>query len=229
MVAYRIDKLRQLGILWGTWLDLGCADGGYAAALLDAGVERVVGVDIEPDRIAAAEARAIPNTRFLVAPSEELPFPDESFDGVLLNEVLEHVTDEQATLRQVRRLVRAGGVLALMSPNRWFPFEGHGAQIGPWQLGFPVPLLPYLPKRLGQRFMHARNYWPRELLSLVADTGFLVERVEFILPMFQQVPWMPRPLVGTYLRAVPTLERIPGLRQLAGVSTLVVARAPVDA
>lgn len=58
-----------------------------------------------------------------------LAFRDVSFDGVFLNEVLEHVRDETKTLRELHRVLRPRGYLALMSPNHWFPFEGHGVRV----------------------------------------------------------------------------------------------------
>ena len=224
MVAYRVGKLRRANLLRGSWLDLGCADGGYVAALIEAGVARMVGVDIEVDRVERARARNVPTATFVVAASEALPFDDESFDGVLLNEVLEHVVDESATLSEIHRVLRPGAVLVVISPNRWFPFEGHGARVGRLRLGFPVPLLPYVPKAISGRFMQARNYWPRELAQLVRGAGFVVERPQFVLPMFEQVPWLPTLLIRPYLRAVPVLERTPVIRRLMGVSTMLVAR-----
>jgi hypothetical protein len=43
-VAYRLGKIRKLGILRGDWLDCGCADGGYTAHLVELGAESATGV-----------------------------------------------------------------------------------------------------------------------------------------------------------------------------------------
>ena len=51
---------------------------------------------------------------------------------------------------------------------------------------------------------------------------------EFVLPMFEQVPWLPKLLISPYLRAVPVLERAPVIRRFMGVSTLLVARRRVE-
>ena len=51
-----------------------------------------------------------------------LPFVDESFDAVVLGEVIEHVTDDVSALEEARRVLRPGGVAALSVPAQptWF-------------------------------------------------------------------------------------------------------------
>ena len=225
-VAYRIGKLRAAHLLKGEWLDCGCADGGYTVALVENGASHATGIDPLEDRVSRAKDRAqgIPNIRFMRASGDSLPFPDECFDGVLLNEVLEHVADEVRTLRDVFRVLRPGGHIVVMSPNRWFPFEGHGMQVGSMQIPMPVPFLPWVPRVIGQRFMKARNYWPSELRDLVAQRGFDVREVSFVLAVFEIYPWLPASLIGLYRRAMPRLERTPVVRKLFAVSALIVGQ-----
>jgi SAM-dependent methyltransferase len=215
---HRIDKLHRLGIVHGRWLDIGCGDGDYTRELVAHGCTDVVGVDVRHSdawqRIAAG---------FAVASGQRLPFAEGSFDGVLLNEVLEHVSDEHAVLSDIRRVLRPGGLLALYSPNRWFPFEGHGAIVGGRSWDFPVPLLPWLPERIATRFLRARNYWPGQLRRTVEGVGFRVIAMEFAYPLFVEYRWLPPRMAGFVRRVAPTLEETPVLRRL-GVSTLIVAR-----
>lgn len=223
-VEYRLGKLQARGLLKGLWLDCGCADGGYSVALRERGADRVVGFDIEQDRVAqATKLRSdTEDLSFCCGFSEALPFRDDSFDGVFLNEVLEHVVDEGATLAEIRRVLRPGGRLVLMSPNRWFPFEGHGATIGRWSTGAPVPLLPWLPTGLSKRWVKARNYWPYEMRNLVRKAGFHIVSSESIFPVLEVYPWLPQGLIRVYRRIVPTLEKLPFIRRF-GVSTFVLA------
>ena len=79
-VTYRIGRIADM--VEGRWLDLGCADGGYAAELLRQGATEVIGVDAEQERVAQATARNLPHASFQVASGEDLPFPDGHFDGV---------------------------------------------------------------------------------------------------------------------------------------------------
>jgi SAM-dependent methyltransferase len=226
-VSYRLGKLQQRGILVGRWLDFGCADGGYTSALLAAGADSAVGIDTEGDRIAEARTNYAGENKLSFVHNEDatLPFSDNSFDGCFMNEVLEHVYDEVTTLRELFRVLRPGGYLVVISPNRGFPFECHGAQIGPMKLGFPVPLLPWLPPRLGQRFMNARNYWPSEMRALVALPGFLVASPDFVWPVLDFYRWLPGGLRQWYLRHIARFDSMPVIRRL-GVSVLLVAQKP---
>jgi SAM-dependent methyltransferase len=222
-VAYRLGKIRD--ILKGEWLDCGCADGGYTEALVEYGAERAIGIDVDESRIEKAKSKRRSARTDYYAYAGRFPLPDHCVDGVLLNEVLEHVDDEHAVLREIHRVLRRGGKLVVMSPNRWFPFEGHGMQIGNKSFGFPIPLLPWLPSRFAMKFMAARNYWPRELRNVVRHAGFEVTEVGFILPVLEVYAWLPAGLIRFYRKVMPLIERTP-LRRF-GVSTLVIA-TPVD-
>lgn len=229
-VRYRLTKLRERGLLRGAWLDCGCASGGYTIALAQHGAETAVGVDLETDRIARAYANrpdGMTRVSFCCASSEALPFPDGRFDGVLLNEVLEHVGDEAASLTEIRRVLKAGGTLAVMSPNRYFPFEGHGMRLGGRSIDVPIPFLPWIPSKLAMRWMRARNYWPGELREIVRRSGFEIVSTESIFPVFEVYPWLPAAVIRRYRKAVPLLEKTPLLGRF-GVSTFVLARRPTE-
>jgi len=223
-VEYRLGKLVQLGVVAGRWLDCGCADGGYSVALLDHGASHVTGIDQLEDRIVAARHRAEGRPlEFHVHEAENLPFPDASFDGALLNEVLEHVADERRTLQELHRILKPGGHLALFSPNRWFPFEGHGLRVRGRAVEFPVPWIPWLPESLTGPYLVARNYWPRELRQLVLDAGFTIAHQSSAFPVLEQYPWLPSRAIRGFRAAVPALERMPFFRRF-GVSTFILAR-----
>jgi SAM-dependent methyltransferase len=220
-VSYRVSRIANL--IKGRWLDLGCADGGYVAELIEQGASEVIGVDSAQERIAKAVARGLVNASFQVAVGENLPFPDAHFDGVFMNEVFEHVADEKATLHEVARVLAQGGRLVLISPNRWFPFEGHGMRTSLFTIESPVPLLPWLPQSLANRWMIARNYWPRQLVDEVKEAGLTVESREFIWPVLEFYPWLPKSFRKTYQAHIHFFDQMPGVRRF-GVSTLVVAR-----
>jgi SAM-dependent methyltransferase len=225
--------LKELGLLHGVWLDCGCADGGYTEALVAWGAEKAIGVDPEQSRIDEAKARNQTGSRAgrdaveYHCCTDNFPLPDSSVDAALLNEVLEHVADEAATLREILRVLRPGGHLVVMSPNRWFPFEGHGMRLLGRDFGFPIPLLPWLPSSWTARAMAARNYWPHELRNVVAAAGFEIKKVDYVLPVFELYQWLPKSVISAYRRLMPQIEKTP-LRKF-GVSTLIVATRPLNA
>ena len=218
-VNYRLGKLKRLGLIQGVWLDCGCADGGYTEALIAWGAEKAIGIDPEPSGIAAAIAKKSAATEYHCF-TDHFPLDDRSVDGVLLNEVLEHVADEAATLREIHRVLKPGGRLVVMSPNRWFPFEGHGMRFFGRSFGYPIPFLPWLPSRLSARVMSARNYWPNELRKIVAAAGFDVLMIDYVMPVFNRYQWLPRTVISAYRHLLPLIEKTP-LRKF-GVSTLIV-------
>jgi SAM-dependent methyltransferase len=226
-VTYRLGKVGAHVAIAGRWLDCGCADGGYSGALRSAGAATVAGTDVEAERIARAQERWRDDDalEFVHAPAEALPFPSASFDGVFFNEVLEHVDDEARSLAEIHRVLRPGGTLAVLVPNRYFPFEGHGLRIGSRRLNIPVPLVPWLPGRLTRHVLRARNYWPSEVRALVRDNGFEIQAQESVFPIFEVFPWLPGRVYRWYVRNLPRIERLPVIRRF-GVSTLVVARKP---
>ena len=97
-------------------LDGGCGPGTMTIELAEiVAPAEVVGIDIEPSQIELARTtaaeRGVSNVRYEVADLYSLPFPDESFDAVLLHGVLEHLSDPVRGLREVLRVLKRGGVL----------------------------------------------------------------------------------------------------------------------
>lgn len=217
-VNYRVDRISSY--LSGRWLDYGCATGGYNAEMLSKGVETLVGVDVEEDRIEEAKRRGLPNAEYTLYDGHTLPFGAATFDGVLMNEVFEHVPNEAMALAEVHRVLKPGGVLVLISPNRWFPVEGHNVHIGS-KVFCPAPLIPWLPERLTRNWTRARNYWPRQLVRHVVAGGFAIRETGFIWPVLEFYPWLPPRGVKWYQRHFRTWDRVPGLRRF-GVSTMVI-------
>ena len=222
-VDYRIGRISSY--VSGTWLDYGCADGGYSTALLANGASSVVGVDVEADRIEAARARNIPNATFYHFDGFKVDLADGIMDGAFVNEVMEHVDNEQASLKDIYRLMKPGGTLIVISPNRWFPFEGHGSRIAGRNFG-PTPIIPWLPLWLTDRWTHARNYWPHQLAGLARDAGFDISEIDFIWPVFEFYSWLPAGVIKLYQRWLTRLDDLPVIRRF-GVSTLVIATKPV--
>ncbi len=95
-------------------LDVGCGTGVLARELaLLAGTEgRVAGIDPDPGMLAVAEALA-PAVEWRAGFAESLPFPDQSFDAVASQFALMFLTDRRRGLREMLRVLRPGGRLAV--------------------------------------------------------------------------------------------------------------------
>jgi ubiquinone/menaquinone biosynthesis C-methylase UbiE len=98
-------------------LDCGSGPGTITLGLAEAvAPAEVVGIDLSPTQVERARAlateRGAENVRFEVGNVYELPFADGSFDVVFANAVLMHLRDPVAALREWRRVVRSGGMVA---------------------------------------------------------------------------------------------------------------------
>lgn len=105
-------------------LDVGCGDAGVVIAFAEAGAG-VAGIEpyepsIERGRVRAEEHGVEVDLRRGFA--ENLPFPDGSFDLVLLDNVLEHVQNRRRALSEIHRVLRSRGLLYLVTPK---PFALH--------------------------------------------------------------------------------------------------------
>jgi SAM-dependent methyltransferase len=100
------EFVRGLG-LRGRCLDVGAYDvNGCLRSLF----EEYVGLDMRPG----------PNVD-VVAPASAMPFADECFDAVVCVEMLEHDRDPFGSVREMTRVLRRGGTLALAVPGIGFP------------------------------------------------------------------------------------------------------------
>lgn len=111
-------------------LDAGCGTGAALQALLSRAACEVTGVDLSATMIAAARRRLPVTARLLVAPLEELPFADGSFDAVLALNVLYFADRENSMIAELRRVLRPGGRLVVYvteatSMEQW-PFVAAG-------------------------------------------------------------------------------------------------------
>ncbi|MFI1937306.1 class I SAM-dependent methyltransferase [Streptomyces purpureus] len=125
--AYLVAELRPGMAV----LDVGCGPGTITADLAElvGPGGQVTAVDhaedvLEQARAVAAE-RGLTNVEFAPADVHALEFPDESFDVVHAHQVLQHVGDPVRALREMRRVCRPGGIVAVRDSDygafTWFP------------------------------------------------------------------------------------------------------------
>ncbi len=149
-------------------LEAGAGVGMYASQFRRRFTNDVEAFDVELDRV--IEARA-DTPHSIVAAAEALPYPDNTFDTILSNEVLEHVLDDRLAASEMVRVLKVGGRAVIFAPNRWYPFETHGYYWkGEYHFG-NTPLINYLPDVLRNKLApHVRAYTGRGIRHLFDGT-----------------------------------------------------------
>lgn len=98
-------------------LDVGCNDGEFMKLLIEKRDCHVDGVDVSEVAIAKAREKVGENFVHLLKEGDSLPFQSETFDYVTLNEVLVHLVDPAAVLKEIRRVLKPNGVLLGSTPH----------------------------------------------------------------------------------------------------------------
>jgi SAM-dependent methyltransferase len=216
--ALKIEKLLGLtpppsGVI--KMLEIGCGTGGISSYF---GTHPELKCDV--DAVDVVDLRQMTEGyRFTQVSGNLLPFADAGFDVVISNHVIEHVGDRASQaehLRQIRRVLKPGGMGYLAVPNRWQLVEPH------YRLAF----LSWLPRSLRTPYLKLSgkgNFYDCEPLtlieleSLLAAAGFEFRNVcvQGMHLMFELEPATSRlrPLLRsmpvTWLRAfkglIPTL------------------------
>jgi len=106
-------------------LDVGCNTGPMLLPLRKQGYD-IVGIDISTGDVRQAEQylqeQDLPHTRLAVADGTQLPFRDQSFDFVLLVDILEHTDYPEHITAEVKRLLTPGGVVIATVPWAYHPY-----------------------------------------------------------------------------------------------------------
>ena len=142
-------------------LDVGCGTGANLLMLSKYG--EAEGVDISEDALAFCRERGLDKVR--LGAGEKLPYDDGTFDLVTAFDVVEHMDDDLAGLREMRRVLRPGGRVLLFVPTFMFL----------WGLQDEVS-------------NHRRRYRLPELRRVLEQAGFEIERttyanITFFLPI----------------------------------------------
>jgi SAM-dependent methyltransferase len=181
-------------------LDLGCGKGRFGARLRDEGA-KVVGLDLSAAML--AECEGIDRVR---ASARRLPFGVGRFDAVVAVEVFEHLTGLDAVLDEARRVLKPGGVLAVVDKN-----AGSLNAQRPW---LPNLAVKWIDEKRG-RWMYPsggpvceRWFWPRAFRARLAKT-FVDVRVAHLLSPSEDGVGLFRHLPSTRLLTLWT-ARSPG-------------------
>lgn len=116
---------------------------------------------------------ASPEAVDVIGDGRRLPFPDQSFDVVFSNSVIEHVGRVEDQHQFAREISRVGRSFYVQTPNRWFPIEPHVL----------TPLVHFLPKGARRRMLRNFTVWglltrpsPEYIQEFVDSTRLLTAR-----------------------------------------------------
>jgi SAM-dependent methyltransferase len=182
--------------------------------------KRELVIALEAEEAYAARLREVfkdsPHVRTLhcaVEATDWNALSQERIDSVLLSNVLEHIENDGAAVRNFRRVLRPGGLLVLL-----------------------VPALPWLFGSLDEAVGHHRRYLPRTLRTVVEENGFQLDQLEwmnllgipgwFLNSRILKRRVIPAGQLRAYDRLAPLLARAESAFRLPiGMSLLAVATA----
>jgi SAM-dependent methyltransferase len=174
-----LDRIEQFLSLKGSrFLDVGAAAGVMMLAAKKRGAS-VQG--IEPSEFASRQAAEQLGLNVQCATLENAELKGQLFDVVTLIDVIEHVTDLQGDMKKLRGCVKAGGLLALLTPNfklrRLFGRRWHGFNASYEHLLYMDEVsLRALLRRHGFRVLHV------ETLGMVDLTQYYLQPAARLLP-----------------------------------------------
>jgi ubiquinone/menaquinone biosynthesis C-methylase UbiE len=149
-------------------LDLGCGVGSITLDLAEiVAPGQVVGVDADASQLEVARTsatrRALSNARFEIADAYALPFADDAFDAALAHTLLVHLREPGRVLRELRRVVRPGGVVGVSDDD-----------FGTTVVSPPSPLFEEAIALWVQVLQHngGNPYYARHLRHFLLEAGF---------------------------------------------------------
>lgn len=221
----RLDLIRRYAPLeQARILDIGCGLGVYVRKFREFS-DRVCGIDIDAKRLVEG-AKTTPG--LMLSVGEHLPFRDGTFDVVVLNEVIEHVRDDRATMAEAMRILAPGGRIVIYAPNRLYPFETHGIYLGKRFVFGNIPFINWLPDPLRNRLVpHARAYTRSGIRRTYRGLGADVVTETYVYPGFDNIIAR-RKRLGALLRAALYRAEHTPLRMF-GLSHFIVLAKPASA
>ena len=157
--------LQDISVVKGKVLDIGCGRGSMCKAVKQYRLDlELFGCDISKRSLGFAR-KNVKDVRFVYGGVEDLPFPDENFDAVLMFDVLEHVPDPKRALSEIKRVLKKGGTFHLACPT-----EGSWATL--YGLLWNIFHLNLKKQHIG----HIHMFTLESLRKLIRPSGLKIKR-----------------------------------------------------
>lgn len=118
--------------LSGRVLEIGFGDGYGTDYLRKEGID-IVAVDVDEESVMRA-CEKYPETKFFHYDGILLPYPDKSFDCIISFQVIEHIQDDSAFLKEIYRVMKPGGVAYITTPNRKYRLKDDAKPWNPFHI-----------------------------------------------------------------------------------------------
>jgi ubiquinone/menaquinone biosynthesis C-methylase UbiE len=158
-------------------LDCGMGMGFYSLVMSELYPEIIVyGIDYE-EKVLRYAQQQLAGRRVVVTRGDihHLHFADDSFDRVVMSEVLEHLADDDGALRQIARVMKPGAILALTVPDCHYPYWYDPInRVAEGIFHRPIRQGPFA----GIWANHERLYDRQQLVDTILRAGFVIDQVE---------------------------------------------------
>jgi len=184
--ATHVKILKLLGPNPGKVLDAGCASGYLGSYYRRLGADYLVGLEL--DRIAARKAKRHFNKVFVIDLNrlreiKSLPLKRQSFDTLVCANILEHLVDPLATLKELAKYLRPNGQLIASLPNVTFFMERFKILLGKFDYDSQGGIMDNT---------HLKFFNRQTAIELVKNAGFEILEVDHArLGKLGWFPWFP--------------------------------------
>jgi ubiquinone biosynthesis O-methyltransferase len=199
----RLETIQGLanGLSGKRVLDVGCGYGFRTLGLASKGAEALVGIDLDRNRVSAAIEYArhieINSITFQVMNAQRMEFEENAFDVVVADEMIHHVENLPAVIREMYRVTKQNGITVISDHNKW---------------SIPSQVLRSIYFRKDkQRVFSARQV--QGFLEKVGYRNVTYKYILFTLPFHK----IPRPIFSLNRMIESMIEKTPLLRLQCGV------------
>ena len=196
-------------------LDIGCGEGGILSFFAEKGFQ-CFGLDNNKARVEFAQSRQTDNIKFINVEIENFNC-DETFDLVLMLDVIEHVKDKTKALLNIKRILGESGIFLLTFPPYRSPFGGHQQVLHSF-----LKYIPYwhvLPRQYFLRLLKKFEKTDIDARLEIYDRGMTIKQFERLIHQLgficlKRIDFLVRPRQGLRFGTKIVRNRFPLFREL---------------